>query len=176
MANLRCFSHKCCYTISCYLASFCLILAPALYISGGITYSQDRRAKNIHEPNLCSVISSSYHEARCSGFRSTYRCFRPVWLVIHRIFEDDVVENRINATIEHDGFRSAADAEDKQNQYLVSTCHTMNVRARFTFGNAKIGWNNRKICSHFYNVPRLADIIFHSLSLSLIIMCVCFFF
>lgn len=116
------FTLKCLNIVASSLFSICLIFAPALFISGGITYSLDRAAKNTHKLNTCKVMSSSYYETRCSGHRFTYVCFRPVWSVTYSVLQDDgLSESIIDATIEHiGGFRRAAAAEEKRNQYQVS--------------------------------------------------------
>lgn len=120
MADSKCLSYKCRYAISFNLAILLFCLAGGLFVSGAITYSSDRYAKTIHEQNTCEVIASNYYQTRCSGYRSTYVCYRPIWLVTYSLVQDSN-ETLIDATIEHDGFRRSAAAENKQNQYQVST-------------------------------------------------------
>jgi len=95
------------------------VAAVLLFIIGGIFYHKNYYAKTIHEENSCEVMSSSYFESICNGFRgSRYVCFKPFWLVSY-----GVIEERIDARIEHGGFRSVADAENELIRYRVGTSY-----------------------------------------------------
>ncbi len=108
------------WSIFIYLVVIFFMAALALYVMGGMIYHKDHYAKSIHVENSCEVIASNYYESKCTGSRgSTYVCFRPVWLVFYSISQD-VTEIPITAKIEHDGFRTTADAENNLNQYQVS--------------------------------------------------------
>jgi hypothetical protein len=103
-----------CLTILLFLAFI------AFFIFGGIFYKIDHRAEIIYTPSSCQVDASRYYQSKCRGGRSDpYICYIPVWWVTYSL-NDNAVENRTNATIEHrDGYRTTAAAENKLNEYKV---------------------------------------------------------
>lgn len=107
--------------VGCLVVIIISVAAAApFFIVGGIIYPRDHYAKTIHESNSCTVITTSYYQSRCSGYRgSTYACYIPVWSVSYSTFVD-AMENRLNATIESYGFRTTAGTENRLHLYQVS--------------------------------------------------------
>jgi hypothetical protein len=103
-----------CLTVLLFLAVI------AFFIFGGIFYKIDHRAEIIYTPSSCQVDTSRYYQSKCrSGRSDPYICYIPVWRVTYSLNEN-AVENRTNATIEHkDGYRTTAAAENKLNEYKV---------------------------------------------------------
>lgn len=102
--------------------------AVILYLLGAIMFEREHSAKAIHVENICEVISSYSDQSYCSGGRgSSYVCYKPVWMVAYSIQEGGD-EIRVDARIQHGGFRKAENAQNKLDEYQVSAVSKNQIR------------------------------------------------